>query len=103
MERSGMSKKLQEKELVIELVKTSKMVAVNDTGRRIGEDHPKANLSDHEVELMRKLYELYPIDHPDHFGYRRLAAKFGCTKTAARKICKYTIRVQLASSHKRVT
>lgn len=82
---------------------TSSTVAVNNEGRRIGQDHPKANLSDHDVELMRALHEMYPTGHPEHFGYRRLSAKFGCTKTAARKICKYLIRAQITAKHKRVT
>ena len=35
----------------------TKLVAVNDQGRRIGETHPRAKLTDHEVDLIRDLVE----------------------------------------------
>ena len=34
-----------------------KIVAVNEHGRRIGESHPRAKLTDHEVDLIRELAE----------------------------------------------
>lgn len=81
----------------------SRMVAVNDKGLRIGEDHGRARLTDHEVELMRRMHELHPVGHPEHWGYRRLSAKFGVTKTLARKICNYLFRAQHAARFKRGT
>lgn len=82
---------------------TGKLVAVNERGRIIGEDNHKAVLTNHEVELMRKLHEEYPTGHPLHWGYRRLSAKFGCTKTLARKICNYLLRAQHPAAFKRGT
>lgn len=32
-------------------------VAVNERGRRIGETHPRAKLTDHEIDLIRELAE----------------------------------------------
>jgi hypothetical protein len=78
-------------------------VAVNETGRRVGEDHPAAKLSDHEVELMRRLHEEYPEGHPQHLGYRKLASKFGVTKTLVRRICNYQLRAQTPAGFKRGT
>jgi hypothetical protein len=66
----------------------------NERGYVIGEGHPKATLSNHEVDLMRELHEEFPVGHPQHMGYRRLAKKFEVTKTAARKICTYHSRAQ---------
>lgn len=51
---------------------------------------------------MRTLYEEYPVGHPDHIGYRKLAVKFECTKTLARKICNYLVRAQRADRFKRI-
>ena len=34
-----------------------KLVAINELGRRIGETHGRAKLSDHDVELMLSLLE----------------------------------------------
>ena len=52
-------------------------------------------LSDHEVELMRTLYEEYPRGHTKHLGYRRLAEKFGVSRSTAEKICRYIKRARL--------
>lgn len=41
---------------VIKLAK-NRLVPVNDARRRIGEQHPRAVLSDHEVELVHALNE----------------------------------------------
>lgn len=79
-----------------------RLVAVNEAGQRIGEDHGRARLTDHEVELMRRMHEEYPVGHPLHVGCRVLAAKFGVTKTLARKICAYKVRAQVAARWKRV-
>lgn len=57
-----------------------------------GEAHPKAMLSDHEIELMRQLHEEYAVGDPRHLGYRRLAKKFNVAKTTVRAICNYKVR-----------
>ena len=41
---------------VLKLAK-KRLVPVNDAGRRIGEDHPRAVLSDREVDLVLELHE----------------------------------------------
>lgn len=41
---------------VIKLAK-KRMAPVNDSRRRIGEQHPRAVLTDHEVELVHELHE----------------------------------------------
>lgn len=55
------------------------------TGLR-GEKHPKAVLTDHEVELMRVLHER------DGIGYRRLVRIFLVPKRTVRNICNYRCR-----------
>lgn len=100
-------KKVQPKDSEAYLLKIAgkplRIVAVNDRGSRIGQDHHRATLTDHEVELMRRLHEEFEVGHPQHVGYRRLATMFDCTKTAARKICNYLIRAQTTAGFKRVT
>ncbi len=73
-----------------------RVVGINERGLRVGEDHQRAVLSDRDVELMRHLHEA------DGWGYRRLAKKFECSKTTARKICKYQMRAQSVAGHRAV-
>jgi hypothetical protein len=83
--------------------KRTRFVALNETGtQRIGEDHPRAKLSDAQVEAMRDDYEAHPPGHPQHVGYRALAKKYGCSKRTARDICNYTKRNQWAARWKRI-
>lgn len=51
-----------------------------------GEDHPKAILTDGEVEHLRRLYE------EGGWGYKRLAAKFEVSRESVRDIVKYRRR-----------
>lgn len=55
-------------------------------GRRIGQDHPNAILTDGEVELVRRLREV------DGLTYAALAAKFEISKSSVAKICQYQRR-----------
>lgn len=55
-------------------------------GRRAGEQHPNARLTDHEIETMRDLHQHHG------FGYRRLARIFECSRGYARKVCKFERR-----------
>lgn len=77
------------------------MVAIGESGRRIGQDHPAAAISDHDVELMRAMHEEFPVGHPEHMGYRKLMVKFGLSKTQVRRICSYQHRAQFAVRFKR--
>ena len=72
-----------------------KIVGVNEQGLRIGEDHPRASLTDTEVELMRQLND-------DGMCYRVLAEKFDVSKGAVAKICRYERRNQYAARFKTV-
>lgn len=58
-----------------------------NSGPRRGEDHPRAELTNREVELMRALYAA------GGWGYGRLAAKFECSKASVRDIVKERRRV----------
>jgi DNA invertase Pin-like site-specific DNA recombinase len=56
-----------------------RVVAVNENGTRIGEDHWRAKLTDRDVELIRRL-------RADGMRYRDLAEKFGVGKTTIQDI-----------------
>jgi predicted DNA-binding protein (UPF0251 family) len=62
-------------------------VAVNESGLRIGEDHPNAKLTDAEVEQIRLL-------HKSGMGYGTLAEKYEVSKWAIGRICRYERRAQ---------
>lgn len=66
-----------------------RVVAVGESGQRIGQDHPAAKLSDADVELLLGL-------RGEGWSYRRLADKFEVSKSQARNICKGRKRCVLA-------
>jgi hypothetical protein len=72
-----------------------KTVAVNEAGLRIGEDHQRARLTDHEIELLLALRD-------EGWGYGRLAEKFEISKSHARGICRGKCRCQCAAGWKTV-
>lgn len=74
---------------------TIRTVAVNDSGRRIGEDQTGAKLTNHEVELFWVL-------RGEGWGYGRLAAKFEISKGHARDIVKGRRRGQTVARFKEV-
>lgn len=55
------------------------MVAVSETGRRIGQYHHKAKLTDAEVERLIAM-------HGEGYGYAKLAKMFEISKSQARNI-----------------
>jgi hypothetical protein len=59
----------------------SRVVAVNDRGQRIGEDHPRAVLTDAEVDLMLEL-------RAEGYSLAWLGQKFSVHKGTAAKICR---------------
>lgn len=71
-------------------------VQINEHGLRIGQDHPKAILTDRQV---RQFFEL----RAQGLGYRRLAAIFDISKSHARYICKGRSRCQTPTRFKEVT
>jgi hypothetical protein len=67
------------------------MVAVNDRGFTIGEDHSRATLLDSEVRLIRDLR----ASDPAFWTYRKLAEKFEISKKHAWRICQFQKREQI--------
>lgn len=63
------------------------LVAVNEDGLRIGESHPRAKLSDDDIELIRALAE-------EGMRYRVIAQKFEISKVTVGRICRYERRGQ---------
>lgn len=75
----------------------SRKIAVNESGRPVGESHWKSYLSDEDCELMRALY----YDHG--LGYKTIAKKFECPVRTARDIITYKTRAQVVVAYRRVT
>lgn len=74
----------------------NKLVAVNEMGRRVGETHHNSELSDHEVEQIRRLHE-------DGMSYPRIAEKFEISKSAVGKYCRYERRGQTPAFERSIT
>lgn len=69
----------------------TRMLAVNELGIRVGEDHQRAKLTNLEVDRLLELHEEHGI------GYKRLANIFAIGIRTARDICAYTKRAQHAT------
>ncbi len=69
----------------------TRTIGVNEIGRRIGESHHNAKLSDGDVEQLREL-------HAEGFGYRKLSTIFDCSKSLVRDIIKGRARGQVAEA-----
>lgn len=61
----------------------TRYITVNDRGLRIGQDHPKAVLTEIEVEAL--IADRGPEDAP-MMSWSKLAAKYGVSKSCARDI-----------------
>ena len=72
-----------------------KKVRVNEVGRRIGEGHHMARLSDAEVEQL--INDRGPEDVP-RMSYTQLAAKYGISKSSVRDILVGRRRGQIGPS-----
>lgn len=59
--------------------KTAKLIAVNEKGLAIGESHPRAVLSDHDIGLLLELRE-------EGYSMGWLAGKFEVSKSCVAKI-----------------
>ena len=68
--------------------------AVNDRGLRIGEDHPRAVLTDDEVDLLLEL-------RAEGYSYAWLASKLSVSKSCVAKICRGEHRAQVAAGFRR--
>lgn len=73
----------------------TRMLAVNELGIRVGEDHQRAKLTNAEVDRILWLHE------EEEWGYRRLAATFNVSKRTIRDICSYRRRLQHAVDFRR--
>lgn len=62
------------------------LVAYNETGRRIGQTHHRAKLSDAQVDEARELHE------EQHWSYSRIAVLLKISKSAVAMICQYRRR-----------
>lgn len=71
-------------------------VAVNAAGLWIGEDHPNAELTNAEVDRLRRLHE------DEGWSYALLAEKFEISKSAVAKICRYERRGQYPAAFREV-
>lgn len=75
----------------------SRLVAVDEHNRPIGEDHHRAKLSDRDVELIRQMYE-------EGMGSaRQLGELFGCSKTTVWEIVSYLKRSTTPAGYRRIT
>jgi hypothetical protein len=79
----------------IDIQTSTRLVGVNENGRRVGDFHPNAKLSDGDVELLLEMRE-------EGWGYRRLAAKFEVSKNLVRMICAGKRRCSRVERLKRV-
>ena len=77
------------------VVKKRMIVGLSDQGKRIGEGHHRAKLTDHEIDLIRELYD-------DGMSISEIARKFEIGKSHCWDICHYTVRVQTASRFKEI-
>lgn len=73
--------------------RTTRLVAVNERGLAIGQDHPRAVLSDHEVGLVLELRD-------QGFSYAWIARKMEVHKQTVAKICTGQRRCQTVAGHR---
>lgn len=71
------------------------LVAVNEIGRRVGDSHHNAKLTNHEVEMLIGM-------HGDGLGYRRLSIMFEVSKSLVRNIIKGRARCQYVHEWRKV-
>ena len=65
------------------MAKKKVIVAVSETGERIGEDHPNARLNNEQVDRIRDLREGFGLT------YVQLAALYSVTRSCIAGICQY--------------
>lgn len=66
----------------------TKMIALNEQGKLIGEDHQFATLTNEQVDRIRDLHE----DHG--LSYGQLATMYNASKSTIAGICQYRRRAQ---------
>jgi predicted DNA-binding protein (UPF0251 family) len=83
-------------DLLPEKREPTKLVGIDEHGNRVGEDHPRAKLTDHEVELIRQLHE------EGGLSMREIAEKFEVAKSTIVAIVNYQRRVSYPTGWRRV-
>jgi Mor family transcriptional regulator len=73
----------------------TRTIAVNALGRRVGDSHHNAKLTDAEVDMLLNLHE-------EGWGYKKLSAKFELSKTSVRNICNGRTRCQVPTQWRKV-
>lgn len=66
----------------------TKVIPVNEHGRRIGEAHHKSRFTEEQINRIRDLHE----DHG--LSYNQIADLFQCHKQTIASICQYRTRAQ---------
>ena len=72
----------------------TRLVPVNEQGRRIGEGHPRA-IPEEAVAMIHELYE-------SGMGYLRISRRLGISRSTVRHICLCDVRAQTPHHYKRV-
>lgn len=70
-------------------------LSIGESGKRVGESHQRAKLTDDEVELIRRLHE-------QGESYAKLAKKFGVCRWHVGRLCRYERRASTTVKVKRV-
>lgn len=78
----------------------SRMVAVNDRGDRLGEDHPRAKLTNADIDLIRELAD--PQDGANPLSYREIAEKFEVSKGTISDIVSCRRRACIPAGYRRI-
>jgi len=73
----------------------TRIVGIDERGNRVGEDHPRAKLSDHEVELIRELHE-------GGMSCAEIARKFEVAKSTVSLIVNFKRRATAPMGFRRV-
>ncbi len=83
------------------MTERAKIYAINEKGQRIGEGHPRAVLTDHEVDLLLELRaECDALGRPK-YSLAWLAAKFDVHKQTVAKIVAGHRRAQIPVAFRR--
>ena len=72
-----------------------KIVGVNEQGKRVGESHPGAKLTDRDIDLICQL-------HDAGLGYATIAGKFEISKWSVRDYVKCRRRAYYPTRFKRI-
>lgn len=72
-----------------------RMVAINERGRVVGEDHPRAVLSNHDVDLVFALRE-------EGLSLGQIARAMEVCKSTVQKILEGSRRGQIVAGYRRV-